>query len=48
MTKHIPVLLDAVMKALGDVRGRTVVDCTFGAGGYSRAFLDAGAKVIAF
>ncbi len=48
MTKHIPVLLDAVMKALGDVRGRTVVDCTFGAGGYSLAFLDAGAKVIAF
>lgn len=46
--KHIPVLLDAVMNALGDIRGRTVVDCTFGAGGYSRAFLDAGANVIAF
>ena len=48
MTKHIPVLLDAVMNTLGDVRGRTVVDCTFGAGGYSRAFLEAGANVIAF
>ena len=46
--KHIPVLLDAVMDALGDIRGQTVVDCTFGAGGYSRAFLDAGANVIAF
>jgi len=48
MMKHIPVLLDAVMNTLGDVRGRTVVDCTFGAGGYSRALLNAGATVIAF
>lgn len=46
--KHIPVLLDSVLNALGDIRGRTVVDCTFGAGGYSRAFLDQGANVIAF
>ena len=46
--KHIPVLLDAVLKALGDIRGRRVVDCTFGAGGYSRTFLDAGADVVAF
>ena len=46
--KHIPVLLNDVMAALGDIRGRTVVDCTFGAGGYSRAFLDAGANVVAF
>ena len=48
MTKHIPVLLDAVLDALGDVRDKTVVDCTFGAGGYSRAFLERGANVIAF
>lgn len=46
--KHIPVLLDSVLGALGDISGKTVVDCTFGAGGYSRAFLDAGARVIAF
>lgn len=46
--KHIPVLLDAVLDALGDISGQTVVDCTFGAGGYSRAFLARGAKVIAF
>lgn len=46
--KHIPVLLNAVLKALGDIRGHRVVDCTFGAGGYSRAFLDAGADVVAF
>ena len=48
MTKHIPVLLGAVQTAMGDIRGRTVIDCTFGAGGYSRAFLEMGAKVIAF
>lgn len=46
--KHIPVLLNAVLNALGDIRGRTIVDCTFGAGGYSRAFLSRGANVIAF
>ena len=46
--KHIPVLLNAVKDTLGDIRGRTVVDCTFGAGGYTRAFLKSGAKVIAF
>ena len=46
--KHIPVLLDAVLDALGDVQGKTIIDCTFGAGGYSRAFLDRGANVIAF
>jgi len=46
--KHIPVLLNDVLDALGDIDGRTVVDCTFGAGGYSRAFLQRGAKVIAF
>ncbi len=48
MTKHIPVLLDSVMRAVGDIRGARVLDATFGAGGYSRAFLDAGAIVTAF
>ena len=46
--KHIPVLLGSVLSALGDVQGKTIVDCTFGAGGYSRAFLERGANVIAF
>ena len=46
--KHIPVLLNDVLDTLGDISGRTIVDCTFGAGGYSRAFLQRGAKVIAF
>ena len=46
--KHIPVLLDAVLQTLGDIENRTVIDCTLGAGGYTRAFLERGAKVIAF
>jgi 16S rRNA (cytosine1402-N4)-methyltransferase len=48
MKKHIPVLLKDVLETLGDIRGRTIVDCTFGAGGYTRAFLERGADVIAF
>lgn len=46
--KHIPVLLSSVLGALGDIQGKTIIDCTFGAGGYSRAFLSRGANVIAF
>lgn len=46
--KHIPVLLNAVINALGDVKDKVIVDATFGAGGYSRAFLQAGANVVAF
>ncbi len=45
---HKPVLLAEVMQALRPERGRLMVDGTFGAGGYSRAFLDAGASVVAF
>jgi 16S rRNA (cytosine1402-N4)-methyltransferase len=45
---HIPVLLDEVVAALSPRRGGVIVDATFGAGGYTRAFLDAGATVHAF
>jgi 16S rRNA (cytosine1402-N4)-methyltransferase len=45
---HIPVLIDEVMAALSIAPGETHVDGTFGAGGYSQAFLKAGASVIAF
>ena len=48
MIKHIPVLLNDVMNAIGDIRGQCIIDATFGAGGYTRAFLDAGASVVAF
>ncbi len=45
---HVPVLIAEVLEALQPAPGATVVDGTFGAGGYSRAFLKAGASVIAF
>src|SRR5271156_6414151 len=45
---HVPVLLAEVLDALEPKAGDLVVDGTFGAGGYSRAFLAAGARVIAF
>jgi len=45
---HIPVLLDEVLEALAPQRGDVIVDATFGAGGYTRALLGAGATVHAF
>ena len=45
---HIPVLLDEVIAALAPVPGSVIVDATFGAGGYTRRLLDAGASVHAF
>ncbi|MBP6378866.1 MAG: 16S rRNA (cytosine(1402)-N(4))-methyltransferase RsmH [Sphingorhabdus sp.] len=47
-SSHIPVLLDEVIHALAITPGSDVVDGTFGAGGYSRAILAAGARVHAF
>lgn len=40
---HIPVLISSIFDAVKPVRGRWL-DGTFGAGGYTRAFLDAGAS----
>lgn len=45
---HIPVLLDEVVAALAPAPGAVIVDATFGAGGYTRALLNAGATVHAF
>ncbi|AKM10761.1 16S rRNA (cytosine(1402)-N(4))-methyltransferase RsmH [Croceicoccus naphthovorans] len=45
---HIPVLLDEVIAALNPKPGSVIIDATFGAGGYSRALLDAGATVHGF
>jgi 16S rRNA (cytosine1402-N4)-methyltransferase len=46
---HVPVLVSEVIGALAISPGDTVVDGTFGAGGYSRAMLAAGAgRVIGF
>ena len=47
--RHVPVLLDEVVAGLAVVPGETLVDGTFGAGGYTRALLGAGAgRVIGF
>ena len=35
---HLPVMLSEVVAAAAPLEGATVVDMTFGAGGYSRAF----------
>jgi 16S rRNA (cytosine1402-N4)-methyltransferase len=44
---HVPVLLAEAMEALDPREGGLYVDGTFGAGGYTRALLDHGARVIA-
>jgi len=44
---HEPVLLAEVLAALQPLAGARIVDGTFGAGGYSRALLEAGATVLA-
>ena len=43
LAPHVPVLVNDVVAALQLSGGETVVDGTFGAGGYSRAILAAGA-----
>ncbi len=46
---HVPVLLEEVVMGLAVVPGETLVDGTFGAGGYTQALLGAGAgRVIGF
>ena len=46
---HVPVLVNEVIAALALHDGDTAVDGTFGAGGYTRAMLEAGAgRVIGF
>lgn len=45
---HLSVLLDEVTRVLRPGPDQIIVDGTFGAGGYARAFLDSGARVVAF
>ncbi len=45
--RHIPVLLDEVVRALQPEAGKAILDGTFGAGGYTSALLSAGSSVIA-
>ena len=44
---HIPVLLEEVLDALAVREGGLYLDGTFGAGGYTRALLEKGARVVA-
>lgn len=44
---HTPVMLGEVLRALAPIDGGVFVDATFGAGGYSRALLEQGARVVA-
>ncbi|MGL4488300.1 MAG: 16S rRNA (cytosine(1402)-N(4))-methyltransferase RsmH [Rhizobiaceae bacterium] len=46
-TRHIPVLLEEVAHAIAAKPGETIVDGTFGAGGYTGRILADGASVIA-
>ncbi|HWG03533.1 MAG TPA: 16S rRNA (cytosine(1402)-N(4))-methyltransferase RsmH [Beijerinckiaceae bacterium] len=43
--RHVPVLLDAVLRAL-DLHAGFYLDATFGAGGYTRAMLEQGAGTV--
>ena len=43
---HQPVMLEQIVEYLRPGPGRLLVDATFGAGGHSRALLDAGSNVI--
>ena len=45
--RHIPVLLREVLESFQPLKDAYIIDGTFGAGGYSRAFLEAGASVLA-
>ncbi|MEL7253516.1 MAG: 16S rRNA (cytosine(1402)-N(4))-methyltransferase RsmH [Pseudomonadota bacterium] len=42
---HVPVLLDAILSAVAPVEG-VWIDGTLGAGGYTRGFLEAGARQV--
>jgi len=44
--RHVPVLLDEVLEWLTPQKDEVIVDGTFGAGGYSRAILERGARVV--
>ena len=45
---HLSVMLPEVLTVLGNLKDKLIIDGTFGAGGYSRAFLQGGARVVAF
>ena len=47
--KHLPVMIDEVVKICNPKNGGNFMDCTFGAGGYSKEFLKyQKTKIVAF
>ena len=47
--KHFPVMLDQILSIITPQHGGTFIDCTVGAGGYSKAILKyPNTKVVAF
>lgn len=44
--KHIPVLLNEVLKLLAPCKGDKIIDATFGYGGHTQAILDTEAKCV--
>jgi 16S rRNA (cytosine1402-N4)-methyltransferase len=44
---HIPVMLAEVLEALAVAPGKTFIDATFGAGGYTQGIIDQGGAVLA-
>lgn len=47
LARHVPVLLPEMLQYLNVVEGGRYVDGTFGAGGYTRAILERGGRVLA-
>jgi 16S rRNA (cytosine1402-N4)-methyltransferase len=47
LARHVPVLIEEVLRILAPVAGGTFIDGTFGAGGYTAAILAKGASVLA-
>ncbi len=43
---HTPVFLKEVVEAFEPIKGKRIIDATFGEGGHSRALLEKGAKVL--
>ena len=37
--KHLPVMINEVLEICDPINGRNFMDCTFGAGGYSKELL---------
>ena len=46
LEKHFPVLLNELVSIISPLYGGTFIDCTFGAGGYSKKILENNSNTI--